>query len=100
MRRIVEDDDEVGGMDEGDEDGEKDDDKADDAVDDDAVAKLESTEGELVEESARIVPKWVPDRTMENVIFEAVDSAGMEGISSMVCVFKPQLSPKWVFIWS
>ncbi|KAF8430301.1 hypothetical protein EV426DRAFT_542339, partial [Tirmania nivea] len=76
-------DDETGeGGNEGDDDGEKDNDQ-DDELDDDAVAKLENVEGDLVEESSRIIPSWVPDRSLENIIYDAVDAAGMDGVSSM-----------------
>jgi len=76
-------DDENGG--EGD-DGEKDNDQ-DDELDDDAVAKLENVEGDLVEESSRIIPSWVPERSLENIIYDAVDAAGVDGVSSMVSAF-------------
>lgn len=65
-----------------DEDGDKED--QDDVIDDDAVEKLENAEGDLVEESSRIIPSWVPDRSLENVIYDAVDASGMDGVSSMV----------------
>ncbi|KAF8477313.1 hypothetical protein BDZ91DRAFT_843996 [Kalaharituber pfeilii] len=85
MKRTSEDaDDENGeGGDDVDDDGEKDGSKVDDAIDDDAVAKLENAEGELVEESPRTLPKWTADRSLENIIYDAVDAAGIDGISSM-----------------
>lgn len=57
-----------------------------DDVDYDAVAKLENTEGDLLEESSRILPSWVADRSLENVIYDAVDAAGIDGVSSMVSI--------------
>ncbi|KAF8450108.1 hypothetical protein BGX38DRAFT_1269609 [Terfezia claveryi] len=77
----VEDENGEGGN-EGDDDGEKDNDQ-DDELDHDAVAKLENVEGDLVEESSRIIPSWVPDRSLENIIYDAVDAAGVDGVSSM-----------------
>lgn len=79
------DDENVEAGNDGDEDGEKDGDQVDDDIDDDAVVKLENAEGELVEESSRIIPSWVPDRSLENIVYDAVDAAGMDGVSSMVC---------------
>ena len=69
-----------------DDDGERDNDQ-DGKLDDDAVVKLENVEGDLVEESSRIIPSWMPERSLENIIYDAVDAAGVDGVSSIVSAF-------------
>lgn len=84
MKRTAEDADEENG--DGANDGDEEKVENVDDVDYDAVAKLENTEGDLLEESSRILPSWVADRSLENVIYDAVDAAGIDGVSSMVSI--------------
>ena len=48
-----------------------------------------------LEEDARLVPEWTPLRHFNNMIFDIVDAAGTEGVSTKVIV---NFSNSWVML--
>lgn len=59
-------------------------DKHGDDLDPEAVKELEGIDVDAVEEIAREVPQWRIDKPLTNIIFDIVDKAGKDGITSMV----------------
>lgn len=59
-------------------------DKDGDELDAEAARELECVDVDAVEEIPREVPQWRIDKPLTNIIFNIVDKAGKDGITSMV----------------
>lgn len=59
-------------------------DKDSDELDPEAVKELEGVDVDAVEEIPREIPQWRIDKPLTNIIFDIVDKAGKDGITSMV----------------
>lgn len=53
-----------------------------DAVNEDA--EIDEPDLDNSQEDGRVVPRWVPERHLHNIIFDVIDAAGTEGISLKV----------------
>jgi polyphosphate kinase 2 (PPK2 family) len=65
------------------DDGAKADDNAEE-VDAEAVRELGEVNVEAVEEATRYPPQWRKEKPLTSTIFDIVDAAGKDGVSSMV----------------
>ncbi|KAK2882492.1 hypothetical protein FQN49_000291 [Arthroderma sp. PD_2] len=49
----------------------------------DSSLEADSSKGSYVVDAGRVVPQWVPDRTLPNLVFDAINQAGARGISNI-----------------
>ena len=51
-----------------------------------------------LEEDARLTSQWVPERSLNNMVFDIVDAAGTEGVSTKVVATSGKL-PAVLIMW-